>query len=831
MVGGALVDELLELLAESDLPDEVGDLVLAAVEGKASLESLLSGGPSGSSRAQARAVSRGETPSAPELATDEPVAAAYIEEIAIEGFRGVGPRARLQFEPAPGLTLVVGRNGSGKSSFAEALEMLLTGTLLRWADRTRVWQEGWRNLHFDATTEISATFRLDGEREGLVVSRSWRAGEDIDASWPPLVRGARRDWEQLGWGSALDRFRPLLSYSELSTMFSSRAAALYEALSAVLGLESLDGARRILRDARLERDRRRRNEKETRSALLADLRECGDERASRVATLLVRRRPDIAAVLDAAGGRSGAHADALVPLATLELPSPEELVERLAEIESLQERIDTLSAGGSQRLDALAELLEAALSFQSAHGAPPPSDCPVCGAPARIDDSWQLRTRQQLDSLRERSRDIRDARCQREEAIAALHESLSSGTAGALAAGRSAGLDTARASAAWEAWRRLLGAGHDVGLPAEAADAAVELLDALEGVRDAARNEAARRREAWSPLQERVHRWVGLASEVQRDEERIRRLRVAERWLDGALSTLRRARLAPVVGEARANWSLLRHESSIALGEIELRKQGMQRYAAFDVTLEGASASAFGVMSQGELSALAISVFLPRAMLPGTPFAFVVIDDPVQSMDPAKVDGLARVLGRAAGKRQVIVFTHDERLPEAVRRLDIPSRIMRVQRRARSKVEIVASAPPSERYIQEAEAIARDGELSADIAARVVPGFCRSAIEAACAARILRRELAAGRPYVEVEERLGSLTTLHTWLAEAFGLSSAQGQEVNQRVRNLCGDGAVQLLRIVRAGAHGPVTIDPLELVRSTRRLVDALQDGRRPAG
>src|ERR671920_1045936 len=97
-------------------------------------------------------------------------------------------------------------------------------------------------------------------------------------------------------------------------------------------------------------------------------------------------------------------------------------------------------------------------------------------------------------------------------------------------------------------------------------------------------------------------------------------------------------------------------------------KVGQQKMAVFDVTVDGAPASAFGVMSQGELSALAVSIFLPRASLPDSPFGFMVIDDPVQSMDPAKVDGLARVLEKVAVERQVVVLTHDDRLAESVRR-------------------------------------------------------------------------------------------------------------------------------------------------------------------
>src|SRR5687768_1971026 len=42
---------------------------------------------------------------------------AYVGSITVEGFRGVGPSATLAVRPGPGLTLVVGRNGSGKSSF------------------------------------------------------------------------------------------------------------------------------------------------------------------------------------------------------------------------------------------------------------------------------------------------------------------------------------------------------------------------------------------------------------------------------------------------------------------------------------------------------------------------------------------------------------------------------------------------------------------------------------------------------------------------------------------------------------------------------------------
>ena len=53
--------------------------------------------------------------------------AAFLRSIVVEGFRGIGSETKLALQPGPGLTVVVGSNGCGKSSFAEAVERLLTG--------------------------------------------------------------------------------------------------------------------------------------------------------------------------------------------------------------------------------------------------------------------------------------------------------------------------------------------------------------------------------------------------------------------------------------------------------------------------------------------------------------------------------------------------------------------------------------------------------------------------------------------------------------------------------------------------------------------------------
>ena len=83
--------------------------------------------------------------------------------------------------------------------------------------------------------------------------------------------------------------------------------------------------------------------------------------------------------------------------------------------------------------------------------------------------------------------------------------------------------------------------------------------------------------------------------------------------------------------------------------------------------VDGSETEAFGVMSQGELQALALAIFIPRATSPESPFRFLVFDDPIQAMDPSKIDGFLDVLTELAKDRQVIVLTHDNRLPAAIR--------------------------------------------------------------------------------------------------------------------------------------------------------------------
>ena len=151
---------------------------------------------------------------------------------------------------------------------------------------------------------------------------------------------------------------------------------------------------------------------------------------------------------------------------------------------------------------------------------------------------------------------------------------------------------------------------------------------------------------------------------------------------------------------------------------------------------------------------------------------------------------------------------------------------MRVLRRAASKIEVVASPPPSDRHVGEAFAFAKTPDVSEEVRARVLPGLCRSAIEAACIAQLRRRLIESGTPHAVVEARLAEDRSLNAWLAEVFGLSVAQGSEITDRVRRLGGSGAVETVSIVKRGTHRLVAADALHLAEGTKALVRELERG-----
>jgi recombinational DNA repair ATPase RecF len=811
----ASVDELIaDRLDQSGPPGLAADLVLAAMLGEDELAASIS---------DTRGTSSGAQASQP-----APVAAQtghlYLQAMVVEGFRGIGPQAALRLQPGPGLTVVAGRNGSGKSSFAEAAELALTGSNKRWSDRSAVWREGWRNLHTPGDSKITVELAADGQQGVIKVTRDWPAGAGLDGadSFVQIPRTARKPLEAVSWSAPLELYRPFLSYSELGALVSGKPTEMYDAMQAILGLDQLVSAERRLTDARRRLEDPSKQATRALPALRAQLASHPDERARDAETALAQRPWDletIEALTIGADSGSDPVAGRLAQVTAITLPASEIVTQAIGDLRAARQHVAALL--GTRSFDArqLAGLLSTALAHQASH---PGEPCPVCGGLV-LDEAWAEQARTEVKRLTEIAQDADNAQ-QELDAAARTVRNLIGTEPPAFSTDLGAGVDASAAREAWRGWASLASSGTVEHLVADGEARFAAVASAVTQLRDQATAVLDRRRDAWRPIAAALAGWAELARSSLRAEANLAAVRKAITWLRDAGQDIRSARMAPFAAQSAEIWGLLRQESNVDLGPIRLLGAGPQRHVTLDVTVDGVAGAALGVMSQGELHALGLALFLPRATTPDSPFRFVVVDDPVQSMDPAKVEGLARLLARVGQDRQVIVFTHDDRLPEAIRRLQLPATIWEVSRREGSIVELTKNDDPVRRYLDDARAMARTDELSEGARAVVVAGYCRNALEAACHEAIRARRIRAGTRHTDVERELMQAQKLRQVVGLALFDDMNHGAQVVNRLRERHGQSAVNAFMAAKDGTHGAFQGQLPRLVEETARLAAALR-------
>lgn len=810
----ALHDQILErLLADDAVDDEVVDLVDAACSGDAALEAALS---------QQRQVEPKDKKAAAARTHSKP-APVYLKELALSGFRGVGPEQKLRLEPGPGLTLVLGRNGSGKSSFAEGLETLLTGQSRRWLSRPRDWMSGWKNLHTADGSFVEATFFAESS-EPLVVRRIWKQGAELEDAEVRVRRGSERldGLQSLKWDEALVTFRPFLSYSELGSLLDE-PSKLYDELKSILGLEEVSAATKRLEEARKQRDRDRKTTTERLKQILPRLEGLDDPRAQASLAALSGRNWELdeveAIVLgDADGEQQESALTRLRRLAELSGPSLEEVE---AAIGALRVAIGQQAAlaGSSEAQNAkLAALLEAAIKYRAAFAGP----CPVCEC--ELAQDWGARAQARLEEAHGVAGQVRTAVAETKRCATSLRNLIRQPPAALLQVA-----DAELPTDALDAWRAWADAPEDPAALCDHAESrVVDLVAALQPLRKLAEEKRMTMESAWRPVARELAAWLDDGRRTQANAAVLQLLKKAVTWMKNEESQLRDHRFEPIAEQSQRTWALLRQESNVELAGVELTGTGTRRKVSLDVSVDGQQGVAVSVMSQGELNALALSLFLPRMTLAESPFHFLVVDDPVQAMDPHKVDGLARVLDETARTRQVIVLTHDTRLAEALDRLGIEATVLEVTRRARSVVEIQTATDPVLRHLRDArDCLRHEDKLGPTLAGRTVPGFCRLAIEAACVETIRRRRLARGDRHADVERAIAEVKGLHPLAALAIEDDPARGDRVYEYLNNKLGHGAGDAFRAIKEGSHHGYAGSLNALVRDAASLARTLRGVR----
>ncbi len=810
MPDAALLGLVVDRIAERPPPGIAGDLILAAFQGPEAVGATLRGEPGSATKDRGRAV----------VASPAPPSAVYLTSIEVEGFRGIGPPTVLTIDPGPGLTLVIGRNGSGKSSFSEALEMVLLGTNQRWEQRVKVWRDGWQNLHH-RHTRVAARFTVDGRRVPLEIARVWKAGDGVDSP-ALLVDGKPAPLDALGWSQPLAGFPPLLSHNELEHALDREQSKLYDALAGILGLGDLAAAQQILRQARLDREHAMKAAREALPSLLALLEHATDERAGLALAALKQKMWDLDAVAATVDGAALGDERSLLrklrDLAGVPVLDRERLAAAMGDLRDAHATAERLRGTDAGRAHELASLLERALEV---HGHAEDETCPVCGTEGVLTYQWRMRAREHVSELVAGADAVRKAGDMLGNAMRAARQLVTAPPV-ALRDGAGAGVDIV---ATLELWRRWAGVAADddaLALAAHLDAHGPPLIAAVGDLRRAATLELERLERAWRPAAEAILEWLPNGRAAQAAATEVDRLKDAEGWLKDAHDEIRDERFRPIAGAVQENWTELRQDSNVSLGDLRLRGAAAQRRLSLDVKVDGEDGSALGVMSQGELNCLALSLFLPRASMPESPFRFVVIDDPVQAMDPAKVAGLATVLARAAKERQVIVLTHDTRLADAMRALDIAATVIEVVRREQSVVELRRIQDPVQRYIDDAFAVAMSRDVPAE-ALRVVPGFCRLALEAASSLAATRRLLHQGTTYAEVQAILAKPTTLNMWLALALLNDQERSGDVTGFLLKQY-PWAVDAVKECNRGTHsGKVFGDVIGFIRSVERLTKTI--------
>ncbi|MGI9017152.1 MAG: hypothetical protein ACR2HR_08630 [Euzebya sp.] len=391
----------------------------------------------------------------------------------------------------------------------------------------------------------------------------------------------------------------------------------------------------------------------------------------------------------------------------------------------------------------------------------------------------------------------------------------------ALAVADLVGFDASATDAAWGA---LLAAPDDALQLADHLESAVtEVEEHASILRAAAATALDQRQDDWRPLANAVRRWVTDARSALTAKRRAEKSGVAEKWLATCASQIEAQRFEPIQDAVQDYWRRLRLQSNVDLRGVSLSRAGARRSLELDVTVDDSEASALGVMSQGELHSLALSVFLPRATTDASPFRFVVLDDPVQAMDPARVDGLAAVLAEVALTRQVVVMTHDTRLPDAVRRLQIPATVWEVSRRPRSEVGLRLIDDPVDRYVDDARAIARTAGLSPTAKARVVAQMGRGALEAVSMELVRTRRLARGDDHQSVDRVLDG-KKVHDLVRLALFDTTDGGRDVLPTLRGWF-EGYPAVLQDCKRGTHvGEREIDDDTFVRHLDGLIKKLR-------
>jgi DNA repair exonuclease SbcCD ATPase subunit len=648
----------------------------------------------------------------------------WIEELAIANFRGFCEERRV---PMPANVVVIrGPNGSGKTSFVDAIQWVLLGDVQRFqAGALRAGEDYLTNRYASGPPFVEASLLgADGERVRVTrrgVGKSMQVQVDLPQQ-APIVGQQAQQWLNSTMGSGLPGQeevdflrRYVLQQDDMREFLGADTKERYQFIASLSGMERLTNLEGQLRDelnaarkrvkglredvektdselqvisdsvAAAREDVERRDVADDATEAEVHARELLGEQIEDPLVELRGRSDEIAGVVEQITELQRREARLRVEVGELTTGTPEKITELEFSLERLSESEESAARQLADLEAALADARAvagraqqlAALALEQIEG-----PCPVCQQEHNAEQ-----TRAHLQQLLAAAPGLADL-TETVEKRRAEHAELQRRKAqleAELTAQRNADERrrqtedllaeiNARAGAAQKTLLTLLPAGAEAkGDPLRTAKGAHEELEKLVSQLQRAADSKARSRQ----VQRRAE---ALERQRSASEERLQQLH------DGL------SRAEAVAGQAKEARTALGLKITDVMRDVSNSSTGLINsiYTRLDIhptfrefgfrteryhevghlrpwvydRRRDKEGNALHVLSAAQLNSLAICLFLALNLERDSELSAAILDDPVQSLDDVNLLSLADLLRTVRSRRQIFVSTHDEVLAE-----------------------------------------------------------------------------------------------------------------------------------------------------------------------
>ncbi|MGP5342312.1 AAA family ATPase [Glutamicibacter arilaitensis] len=702
-----------------------------------------------------------------------------LEQIVIYNYRGISNNdpLRITFDPTPGITVLHGLNGAGKSSVSDAIELGLSGTVQAKIGGTAGKAALWEPTHLARGAEsarVEVTLTTGNER--LVLETVMGHLDNIESHSAKIMVGNAVENVNLddSWYQALISHQPVFAYAALErrVQLSKDLASYFE------GLLALGGSFTAIHDQIAERGKASR------------------ESLDRWCTARATAMQSLANIDAQRGPNAPSVSLAPVPEPSIgsdqsEWLSRSSLLEEGIDSESLPENAkERIIASATQVLRSirrferstkiaeqlLAGVLEQLYKESVEHGISD-DECPVCATP---NSSWlssleaAVARNRSIASLRDKVRT--DIKVLVDEGHDILGDILKFGLLdpencsikdksefgsklldqfnSAVRFGVDAQSSIITAATRLSEW--LCSTDAEILI-----DTAVEHTDAIKQWRLARSNAVQGFVAVWNQegaLASEAPLWAKTSKRVEDIRKHLRMKR--SHALEGR------------AGE--------RVKDLLADADLQLKKINLWSTKASMELIDGNGAPVdLGMLSAGQRNAVLLAPLL--ASVDAGPFGFLILDDPVHAFDELRIDRLSDAISKLAETRRVVVLTHDDRLKEnlAARSAHCDTRLVN-RSVATGEVQIADSSHFWEQLLNDAHQIydvaeANNGELS-DIT-EPIRALCRISIDNAIRTFIMRNAAVYGRDTKSDLESIDNSYTTEKRLQAAKGLWAGAGDE------------------------------------------------------